>query len=405
MQRVFFILFIILIATTAVWAQNPVVTEKFDKLYISENFDSSNSYWSTLSNADNLLIVQEGEYIMHRKATFSPYAVMANFNIDLGAYRLVTSIKLDKTSAVDGSIGVIFMAQGDGKGGFIFEINKEQKYRLRQINGNTYRYLTGLPKELGWVKSDQIKGLNLPNLVEIRTAEKKYDLFVNNTLLISFEALEYKTGGIGFIIGPASKGKADFLYLFTNANAKIPLDSASNELSNLSTPETDVIALAESIITLKTQINKLLEENEMLKGTVAAMKMGEKEQATNNSSNEKKIKAMEGQLKNASFSFDSLMKVNNDLMKYKEMVKGNDNGDLVINLSKNLKNEKLVNDDLRIKNKLLTDSIASLKTQLKENKAKSTVSDLNQPKIKEPTVSNNDTINKPKEQFVLPKEN
>ena len=67
---------------------------------------------------------------------------------------------------------------------------------------------------------------------------------------------------------------------------------------------------------------------------------------------------MEGQLKNASFSFDSLMKVNNDLMKYKEMVKGNDNGDLVINLSKNLKNEKLVNDDLRIKNKLLTDSIA-----------------------------------------------
>ena len=38
------------------------------------------------------------------------------------------------------------------------------------------------------------------------------------------------------------------------------------------------------------------------------------------------------------------MKVNTDLLKYKEMVKGNDNGDLVINLSKNLKNEKLLNE-------------------------------------------------------------
>ena len=261
MQRVCFFLIIFLIVTTASWSQTPVVTEKFNQLFIGENFDSSNSYWSTLSNNDNLLIVQEGEYIMHRKASFSPYAVMANLNIDFGAYRLVTSIKLDKTSAPGGSIGVIFMAQPDGKGGFIFEINKDQKYRLRQITGANYRYLTGIPKELGWVKSDVIKGLNLPNLVEIRTAEKKYDLFVNNTLMVSFDALEYKTGSIGFIIGPASKGKADFLYLFTNANAKEPADSTSGEASKLSIPETDVISLAESIITLKTQLNKLQEEN------------------------------------------------------------------------------------------------------------------------------------------------
>ena len=405
MQRICFILIAIIITSSTTRAQNPKVTEKFDQLFIGENFDSSNSYWSTLSNTDNLLIVQEGEYIMHRKATFSPYAVMANFSFDFSAYRLTTSLKLDKASAADGSIGLIFMAQPDGKGGFIFEINKDQKYRLRQITGNSYRYLTGLPKELGWVKSELIKGLNLPNLVEIRTAEKKYDLFVNNKIILSFDALEYKTGNIGFIIGPASKGKADFLYLFTNANAKAPVDSSTLEVTKSAAPETDVIALVESIITLKTQLNKLQEENEMLKGTVAAMKMGEKEQESGKNAAAKQIKILESQLKKSTATFDSLLKVNNDLLKYKEMVKGNNNGDLVINLSKNLKNEKLVNEELKKTNKLLNDSIAGLKNQLKESKSKTATQNSSQSKNKEATVSSNDTIAKPKEEFILPKEN
>ncbi|MBK7969087.1 MAG: hypothetical protein IPK08_09215 [Bacteroidetes bacterium] len=45
-----------------------VVKEKFDKLMLSENFDSINTYWTTLANAENLFIVQDGEYILQRKA-------------------------------------------------------------------------------------------------------------------------------------------------------------------------------------------------------------------------------------------------------------------------------------------------------------------------------------------------
>ena len=400
------ILFSLLAYSTVLCAQNPIVTEKFDQLYIGENFDSSNSYWTTLSNNDNLLIVQEGEYIMHRKSSVSPYAVMANFNLELDGYRLVTSIKLDKSSAQDGSIGVIFMAQPDGKGGFVFEINKNHDYRLRQITGSSYRYMTGTPKELGWVKNEVIKGLNLPNLVEIRTAEKKYDLFVNNSLLTSFEVLEYKTGGIGFIIGPASKGKADFLYLFTNEKAKHPSENPEAEQEKKpASPETDIISLAESIINLKTQINKLQEENDDLKGIVAALKSGEKEQQATKQSFDKQIKNLDGQLKKASLSFDSLMKVNTDLMKYKELVKGNDNGDLVINLSKNLKNEKLLNDDLKKTNKTLVDSINNMKLQLNQQKLKPASSTIFKPSEKTNGALPKDSLLKKKEEFSLPKEN
>ena len=155
------------------------VIEKFDKLLLNENFDSSNTNWSTVSNAENLLIVQEGEYIMHRKSTLSPYAVMGNFNNDLSVFKLITSLKLDRTSAPEGSIGLIFMAQPDGKGGFIFEINKNS-YRLRQINRGSYKYLSGTAKTSGWVESNFVKTLNLPNLVEVRKAQQKYDILLNN---------------------------------------------------------------------------------------------------------------------------------------------------------------------------------------------------------------------------------
>ena len=117
------------------------------------------------------------------------------------------------------------MAQPEGKGGSIFEINKNS-YRLRQLTNGTYNYVTGNAKNDGWMESEFVKGLNLPNLVEIRTSEKNYDLLLNNNYLMSFNEPEYTSGNIGFVIGPASKGKADFLYLFTISKEK---NNSTNE--------------------------------------------------------------------------------------------------------------------------------------------------------------------------------
>jgi FtsZ-binding cell division protein ZapB len=395
-----YLLLIVCLIFQSVKGQKPTVTDKFGQLFIGENFDSSNSYWSTISNLDNLLIVQEGEYIMQRKATFSPYAVMASFPSELSEYRLVASFKLDKTTAIEGSIGLIFMAQADGKGGFIFEINREQQYRLRQITNNTYRYITGTAQDGGWIKEDVIKGLNLPNLIEVRTAGKKYDLYINNKLVLNFSELEYNSGSVGFIIGPGSKGKADFIYIFTKSGIT-SLEETEVTLNNTGTPETDIIALAESIITLKTQINKLQEENDDLKGIIDGLKSGEKEQETVQANYDKYIKELEGKLKRSSASFDSLLKVNADLNKYKEMVKGNDNGDLVINLSKNLKNEKSNNENLRAINKAQADSIQLLKVQIKELKSNPAATKPKDPVKKEELPDKANPVQK--SEFILPK--
>lgn len=375
------------------------VNEKFDKLDLSENFDTSSGMWTFLANNENLFLVQDGEYILNRKTTVSPFAVMANYNYDAQAYKMVVSMKIEKSVDESGSIGIIFMAQEDGKGGFLFEINKAGLYRLRQITGGSYKYLTGDSKTGGWTKTNFTNPLNVYNLVEIKTANRKYDISLNNQYLMSFEEIAYKTGKFGVIIGPGSKGKIDFLYLFSSSKFAEGLETTTEpgnpqENANAQSKENspDIIALAESIIKLKTQINKLQAENDDLKKTIDAIRSADDESEEQKKNYEKNIKLLEKQNAASQASYDSLLKVNQSLTKYKDMVAGNENSDLIITLSKNLKSEKE-------KTQLLTDSIASLKVELQKSKTKPTTPKTNGTTQTTPPAPKKTT------EFTLPKEN
>jgi hypothetical protein len=93
-----------MISMSSLQAQS--INEKFDKLALSENFDSISTYWSTVANADNLFIVQDGEYILQRRATSAPYAIIANFKNEFDNYRLVSSLKLDKSLGENATVGL-----------------------------------------------------------------------------------------------------------------------------------------------------------------------------------------------------------------------------------------------------------------------------------------------------------
>ena len=80
------------------------------------------------------------------------------------------------------------------------------------------------------------------------------------------------------------------------------------------------------------------------------------------------------------------------LLKYKEMVQGNDGGDLVISLSNSLKNEKLKIDELVKQNKALKDSLNALS----KNNSSSGKNNNEKP------ANTNDSKS---QEFVLPKEN
>jgi len=141
------------------------------------------------------------------------------------------------------------------------------------------------------------------------------------------------------------------------------------------TGNTDMVVLTESIIDLQSQINRLKSENESLREQVELLKGGEQESKSSVAQFQKRITTLEKQLAASKKTSDSLNFINQDLSKYKEMVNQNgDGGDLIITLSKNLKSEKIRNEELLNENRTLRDSVGVLNKKIKlQAPAKSSV--------------------------------
>ena len=355
-------LLLLLLSWSLLPVRGQLVRDKFDKMTLSENFDSSSSMWTIVSNLDNLFIVQEGEYILNRKTLVSPFAVIAGYNNEYTAFRMVSSVKMEKTQNDEGTAGLLFMAQEDGRGGFIIEFNRLKQYRIKQIAGGSYKYISGDARNNGWVKSNALSDLNLYNLVDIRTSNKNYDVYVNNAYLMSFTEPSYTTGKMGIIIGPGTKARFDFLYVFISSKANRNVDDglAAGAPGEQPAGGPDITVLAESIIQLKTQINKLNEDNEVLKQTIEAYKSNALDADKDVKNYERNQKLLLDEIKKQNLKMDSLSRVNTELLKYKELVAGNENSDLIITLSRTVKTEKAANEELRKLNKQLSDSLAAV---------------------------------------------
>lgn len=377
------------------------IKERFDKLLVSENFDSVSSSWVTMANAENLFIVQDGEYILQRKSPTAPYAIIANFDEIFNNFRVVTSLKLDKTLSETGFAGLLFMMQAEGQGGFLIEFNKLKEYRLRQIVNGSYKYITGNSKSGGWIKNNDLNETGTANMIEIRSLNRNYDLFINNNFVQSFTEPAYRSGTMGVIIGPATRCKVDFMYVFSKTSTEELVATASTQTENIESPSeagADIIELAESIIKLKTHNNKLIEENEGLRKTISAMNSGDQEKDVTLKNSEKQIKTFQEQISKKEFSIDSLIKKNNDLMKFKEMAGGNENGDIIIALSKNLKTEKE-------KNALLEKELSALKEKNGADKSPSVKNNNKNTKQDSGNTGSRDSLKKDTTIFKLPIEN
>lgn len=332
------------VVLTVASAQAQNVTEKFEKLSVSENFDSVGTWWTVVSNAENLFIIQDGEYILQRKAISAPFAILASLEEDPAEFRAVVSLKLEKTMGDAAHIGILFMMQPQGQGGFLFEINKKKEYRLRQIAGGAYRYISGSTKDQGWTKHQAVNEAGSPNILEVRTSKGAYDLYINNAYIRSFSEPNYRSGKVGLIVGPDTRGRADYFYIFRKGNITAPEPEPADP-NNTAANSPDLIELAQSIISLKTRINELEEENTGLKRTISAINTGEQEKDVQIRNTEKQIVSLQDQITKKEATIDSLTKANAALRPYKDMI-GNKDGDVIINLSKALKTEKEKNQKL-----------------------------------------------------------
>src|SRR5689334_9850943 len=196
---------------SAVFAQ--LVKQNFTESALHEDFETDNDLWMTASNSDNFFVIQNGEYILHRRNTLTGYTIFPKWENQLSEYSISAGIKLLASPSEDASAGIIFMAQADNKGALIFEFNKKNQYRIKKLDGVSYKLISGGQKNSGWVNSDFFLGPDLYNRIEIRTSDKNYDVYLNNNYLASFTELAYKSGRAGIILGPGTTALMDNFFV------------------------------------------------------------------------------------------------------------------------------------------------------------------------------------------------
>ena len=262
-------------------AMPQLIKEEFTVPAYHDPFDEDLDNWRNMSTSDNLFLIQEGEYLLRRKNPASGYSIFPKWKNKLPAFSLLASIKLEDSKNAESAVGLIFMAQEDASGAFIFEFNHKGQYRLKQLVGLSYKLLTGDVKSNGWVDSDALNQPGQYNLVEIRTSKRNYDVYVNEKYLLSFTEIAYKTGDIGISIGPATKARVDFITVNESASAEVKSESPPTVSGLEGTPvkpakpgskSDETSGSSDAVKKLVDQISDLKMENQVLRDSLNLVK-------------------------------------------------------------------------------------------------------------------------------------
>ena len=248
-------------------SNSELVNVDFNTQIFREDFDSTSSDWPTLSNFNNLFMVQNGTYYMNRKVKGEPYAILSSKKLNENAFQLNLRINPIEIS-LDGYVGVLFMLQESSVGGYIFEIGPLSKYRLRQVKNGLYVNISGNGKSNGWVTDEGLINYNQNNIISIACENRNYDLMINSKRVLSFNDIEYKDGNFGILIGPETKVSIDNIVLMGTEKS---MSAITNTSINFNSNEMKIDDNSE-VLKLKATIEKLQNDNDELLLVIETMK-------------------------------------------------------------------------------------------------------------------------------------
>lgn len=286
-------------------AQPYVVNEKVTKVF-SEGFTDVNDKFEITSSSDSKFwgTYGDGFYYMERKIA-SPRAIVVNADPVSKNFYIKSKILLGPGGNGQSSVGILFLAQTNGKGGFVFEINKKKSFRIQDIGTGAFITKEGTD---GWLKSKSIAPATRNNTVEIKGFRGEFDIYINGAYIYSFVNSSYKKGKFGTYIGP-------------NANAKIYYYNVYELEIPGTPPEVNIQNLYDEIESLKI-------ENDSLKTLALTTKFGGNDKAAIIA-----IKVLEEQLK----------AVNEENYNLKNILKEYENSDPKLDSASILKDQNFTN--------------------------------------------------------------
>jgi hypothetical protein len=231
-----------------------ISSDAYNHTEIHEDFSQEGKFFPVINTTENQFIIDNGDYFLSRNNMDSQYIINCN-NSSFSDFILKTSIRIGPSNNKNASIGITLKSQIKGDGAIIFEINTKGEYRIKQLLYNTYKTLSGLRKNEGWVKSKIINGVDEHNAIEIRTENNNYDIYINDDYLTTFYNKVYRSGSCGLIISPETKARIAYYHL--NTQRESTTLTATNTSHITSNTNTKIEELDRKIATLETNNAKL----------------------------------------------------------------------------------------------------------------------------------------------------
>ncbi len=345
-----FLAFLFLISLPII-SSSQVVTATFDFPLWEEGFEVPTTRWKQSSNNEELFVIQNGAYYLHRKNKNSGSNLIPQGIDEIGSFKVEMSLEFLSENDKNSSAGLIFMAQNTNNGAFLIEINTKQSFRISKYNGISYFPFTNDGFEAGWLSSELIKPKGR-NIITVLGKDKKYDLYINNSFAYSFYDLSYSKGKIGVYIGPATNISIDAIQVFGEKEGNLALDSGNTAQK----------AFTEVIVSLRTTVSKQNKEIDSLQKIIFALKKKESAEAKNPQSIpnlKKEIDNLKKQLNDKNKLIAALKNENTNLKKYKDAIAQSGDKDVVLNLTK-------IIEDQRVKIDALEAEILELKASIEK---------------------------------------
>ncbi len=235
----------------------------FNKIVFEETFNFNSGHFPLSTTSDNYIILDDGDLFMSRNSS-SDYSLFAKEPLTLNNYRVKTALKIGPSNNKTAYVGLLLNTQLDGNGTVSIEINSKKQYRLRQIQDGKPKYISGTRSNNGWLKSENLKGIEEYNYLDVVVNNGSFDIYINYVYVDSYSVPDYKSGGMGFVLSGSSKARVDFVFVYKQGEA-VTYEEFTTTNQRLLEVEESLRKLTEEKSTLETNYNNSLDELVIIK--------------------------------------------------------------------------------------------------------------------------------------------
>jgi hypothetical protein len=337
-----------------IYAQQPNESGFSEKVFYSGFSVDDRAHWPEVNNEFYFFLIKDSSYIVECTNSDKKAYLLPKGAPRLDTFKVEAELQPDRKKDDNGVAGIAIDIQDKISGGYLFEINSKNQFRVVTIDGNgDYSPITNRMRGEGWENlktSKTKKSLTL----WVTQLGRKISVSVDMAEVFSFDNPITTPGQNGLFISGQYKTRIRNYSVYGAGTGQM------NEEKVITGQKTgDLSTMNNALLDCRKDNKDLADKLDISKQELAQARYKNKELQTYISQNldvklQEELKKQKEIAEKLQAENDKLKQESEDLRELKKTIEANKDGDLVMVLSENLKKEQQKNAELEKKVKALS---------------------------------------------------